>query len=230
MAGPAANGDDCITARVENDGNATFEINGNFFDGSGSTTPSLERGIHIGMSGTGTPQATLTADGNRSTALSARDVELIISQDSDLTSAVFTNNVFEDCDLLSVQLLASDSATVVAVFEANTITGAQESLVADADDTSDLRIALRNNTNLAGVLRAARLQANASASLCAEIVGNTFDGDLRFNESTSDSLDVEQFGDSMGDVLATLNTFTTGGIDVNTGTVTSVADNACSIP
>ena len=103
-------------------------------------------------------------------------------------------------------------------------------MVADAANSSDLRLALRNNTNLAGVLRAVRIQADAAGTLCAEIVGNTFGGDLRFNESTSDSLDVEQFGDSMGDVLATLNTFTTGGIDVQTGTVTSVSDNACSIP
>ena len=127
-------------------------------------------------------------------------------------------------------LLASDSSELVAVLEANTISGGQEAIVADADDTSDLRLALRNNINLAGVLRAVRIQAGSAGSLCAEIVGNTFGGDLRFNESTSDSLDVEQFGDSMGSVLATLNTFTTGGIDVATGTVTSVTDNACSIP
>lgn len=231
MAGPAANGNDCITTSVQDGGNATFQINGNFFDGSDSTNPSMERGIHLAMSGTGTPQATLTATGNRSTDLSARDVELIIEDGSRLTSAVFTNNVFEDCANLSVGVLARDSSEVVAVFEANTITGGQEALVADAADSSDIKLALRNNTNLAGVLRAVRIQADAAGTLCAEIVGNTFGGDLRFNESTnSDTLSVEQFGDAMGDVLATLNTFTTGGIDVQNGTVTSVADNACAIP
>ena len=230
LAGPAADGDDCITITVQDGGNATFQINGNVFDGSGSTNPSMERGIHLALFGTGTPQATLTATGNRSSDLSARDVEIVANDDSQLTSAVFTNNVFEDCAFLSVGVLAMDSAEVVAVFEANTITGGQEAMVADAANSSDLRLALRNNTNLAGVLRAVRIQADAAGTLCAEIVGNTFGGDLRFNESTSDSLDVEQFGDSMGDVLATLNTFTTGGIDVQTGTVTSVSDNACSIP
>ena len=188
----------------------------------------MERGIHLAISDNNS-QASLTADGNRSTQLSARDVEIVADDATQLTAS-FTNNIFEDCEFLSVGLLAGDSAEVEAVFEANTITGGQEALVADADDTSDVRIALRNNANLAGVLRAVRIQAGAAGSMCAEIVGNTFGGDLRFNESTSDSLDVEQFGDSMGDVLATLNTFTTGGIVVQTGTVTSVSDNACSIP
>ena len=228
MAGAAADGDDCVTIQVQNGGNATFEISDNFFDGSDSTNPSMERGIHLAISDNNS-RASLTADGNRSTQLSARDVEIVADDATQLTAG-FTNNIFEDCEFLSVGLLAGDSAEVEAVFEANTITGGQEALVADADDTSDVRIALRNNANLAGVLRAVRIQAGAAGSMCAEIVGNTFGGDLRFNESTSDSLDVEQFGDSMGDVLATLNTFTTGGIVVQTGTVTSVSDNACSIP
>jgi hypothetical protein len=228
MAGATANGDDCVTIQVQNGGNATFEISGNLFDGSDSTNPSMERGIHLALSGNNS-QASLTANGNRSTLLSARDVELVATESTQLNT-VFTNNIFEDCDQLSVGLLARDSAEVVAVFEANTISGGQEAILADADDTSDLRLALRNNANLAGVLRAVRIQAGVAGWMCAEIVGNTFGGDLRFNESTTDSLDVEQFGNSMGDLLATLNTFTTGGIDVQTGTVTPVSDNGCSIP
>ena len=94
---------------------------------------------------------------------------------------------------------------------------------------STLDLALRNNVITGTNSAAARIDAAGTSDLCTEITGNTFGANLEFVESTTGSFRVEQFGNAMGNLLATLNTFTSGSIVVS-GTVESVADGNCLIP
>ncbi len=126
-----------------------------------------------------------------------------------------------------------NSATLNLIVSNSMLTGigGEALYVNELDDSSNLNIALRDSefTTTMGS-DAVYLEADNSSNLCAEITGNTFGNDLVFKNGTSGNFDVEQFGNAMGDVLATLNTFDSSQIRVNSGMVNSVADGACMIP
>jgi trimeric autotransporter adhesin len=228
---PTAAGDDCIQLVVNNGGNATIQWNNNTLTGSTTASSSLERGMNLFLFGDG--QATLTASGNMSTLLDGSAIHIDLLGTSMLTATItgnaFDQNLVMSSPVVDVSTNSSNQATIV--FDNNSVTdsaGLGMRLLASA--SSSLNIALRNNTITGTADDAVIIDAGNSSNLCAEITGNTFGADLNFSDQTSGNFDVEQFGNAMGDVLATLNTFTSGGITVTNGTVTSVADGACLIP
>ena len=151
-------------------------------------------------------------------------------------TATFTGNVSDQNEGepdFDIDLFNTSQATIV--FDNNRLTNFDdEGLQVDVSDTASLNLALRNNTIEPfdpTSDEACYLDADGGANLCAEITGNTFGGDLVFDNLTSGNFDVERFGDAMGDLLVTLNTFTNGrGIVVQSNAVNSISDGGCTIP
>jgi hypothetical protein len=232
LLNPTADADDCFQVEVDGTTVATIQMNDNVFTGSTTATnSSLERGLHLETDEDS--QTTLTASGNMFIFMDEPALVLDVDEQSTLTATITGNVLDQNLDSgepdVEIDTSASSSATVV--FDNNSLTNSADNGIAVlAGFTSTLNLALRNNTITGTVNEAVDIQASASSNLCAEITGNTFGADLEFRDNTSGNFNVEQFGNAMGDVLETLNTFTSGGVVVTLGTVTSVADGACAIP
>ena len=230
LSDPAASGESAFLIDINDESNVTLQLNDNDF--LGTSTGRFLTFCELDMFGDS--EATLVAsENNMSFHFYGFDINL---NNSAQLTGTFTGNVSDqnqgepDVD---IDLFNPSQATMV--FDNNRITNCDEDgFRADVSDTASLKLALRNN-----VIEpldptsddACYLDADGDADLCAEITGNTFGGDLVFDNLTSGMFDVEQFGNAMGDILATLNTFTDGGsILVPNNDVNSISDGGCTIP
>ena len=224
---PTADADDCIEIGVDGTAVATIQVNDNRFNGLSTASSSLETGLDIYTQLQS--QATLTASGNQATLMDSAWLEMGSFQQSTLT-VILTDNVIDQTNDNDINVSVNSDSNSTLVLESNRLTdstGQGVAVTVGGDSTLDL--ALRNNVITGTNSAAARIDAAGTSDLCAEITGNTFGANLEFVESTTGSFRVEQFGNAMGNLLATLNTFTSGSIVVS-GTVESVADGNCLIP
>ncbi|MCA9781255.1 MAG: hypothetical protein KC800_31255, partial [Candidatus Eremiobacteraeota bacterium] len=226
-----ADGDDCFLISLDGTDNVTMVINDNSFFGNNGGL-SLERGISLEM--TDSSQATLTASGNECSLMDEPMVTLDLRSGANLTLASFSGNSFDqnvDGGQPEVDIDLQDATDATVVFDNNNITNSDERGIQVFTNSSGLlSLALRNNTITGTTGDAVEIQASPGGNICAEISNNVFGANLNFNDQTAGQFDVEQFGNAMGDILATLNTFNAGGITVSNGAPNSVADGACTIP
>jgi len=225
-----ADADDCFQIEVDGSTIATIQMNDNMFN-SLTTGDPLERGLFLELDDDSA--TTLTASGNMAIFMYESWFELDAADQSTLT-ATLTGNVMDQNvigDDPDVEISLYDDSEATMVFDNNSITDSSDNgIEIDIDAQTSLKLALRNNVITGSVNEAVDIDADNDSDFCGEITGNTFGADLVFDQGTTGNYDVEQFGDPLGDVLATLNTFNVGGIVVDGGPVNSVADGACLIP
>jgi Bacterial Ig domain len=225
---PTATGDNSLRLVINDGADATVQITSNTVTGSTTTSDDLS-GFQIEQEGAS--QATLTISGNMFSSVGYA-ISLTTRNTSDLVASV-TGNV---CDLASrdsMDFSVNQFSQATLVLENNTVTNSgEDGLDFSLQQDSDSTIAVRNNTITGATEDAVRFGTTANANVCADITTNTFDSDLRFIVGTNVTFEVEQFGNAMGDLLLSLNTFTGGAgiLLVGLNPVTSVADGACLIP
>ena len=103
----------------------------------------------------------------------------------------------------------------------------------ETDDSNvDTKIALRNNTfTTTGDNAIDILAEDSNSDVCCDIIGNTVNDDMRFNDNSSGALTVERFGDATGSELKTVNTFNNGAtVTVPNDAVVDAIPGFCQIP
>lgn len=196
---------------------------------------------------------TLTADNNVSQFTDEETIEVSSSQSNVTITGSITNNMLSDSSdeefididgnngtfTISGNILTNGSEDGIQfgalamgatlIVENNQTTNVSNG-VAVFDGGGDVDVAIRNNTFTDSTNRSILID-NYSINICAVITGNIVNDNMEFADFGGGTLSVEQFGDSMGDILATLNTFNGGAsIEVPSDPVMSVAAGACAIP
>ena len=230
LSDPAASGESAFIIDINDDSTSTLQLNDN--DYLGTSTGRFLAFCDLDLFGNA--EANLVANGNN-LSFHFYSFEISVNNTAQLTATLSGNVSDQNQGEPDFDIDLFNTSQAIIVLDNNRITDCDEDGVqVDVSDTASLKLALRNNTiepTDAVNDDACNLDADGGANLCAEITGNTFGGDLVFDNQTSGMFDVEQFGDAMGDILATLNTFTNGGgIVVQNDAVDSISDGGCTIP
>ena len=85
-------------------------------------------------------------------------------------------------------------------------------------------LAVRNNSITNSFSDAINIRANTDVDICVEVVGNTVDNNMRFDQNGSGMLNIERRGQ-----LLAINTFTSGIIFFEDNTA-DVPAGSCMIP
>lgn len=140
-----------------------------------------------------------------------------------------TGNIIDNCADYCIGLFSNGMGGTYIV-ENNQLSNAVNGITVADSNGGDIFVAVRGNTiQNASVYSMTFVQGNPF-DFCAVITNNTVSDDLNFSNFGSNSFDVEQFGNAMGDGLAAINTLNGASINIGANPVNSVAQGACALP
>jgi parallel beta-helix repeat protein len=119
------------------------------------------------------------------------------------------------------------------VVENNNVSNSSFSAIffGENDENTDNKVALRNNTLTGSTSEDVDVEMDDTGTICLDITANTFNSDVRFDDTGAGSITVERFGNASGDELKTVNTFNVPAtVVVSNDPVVDAIPGFCAIP